>query len=108
MEKSTTLFGFSVMSQHDFCALVESPLDAVRLFGEGVPAVSSLGAWVSEEQIRLLSRAFSTVYLALDDDKTGHQGMDYIAPVLRRYGSAVVSLELPRTWWTMMVARPRT
>ena len=90
MEKSVTLFGYSAMTQYDQVALVESPLDAVRLYGHGIPAVSSLGSWVSEDQVRLLARAFSTVYLALDDDKSGHQGMDFVAPYLRRHGSAVV------------------
>ena len=90
MEKQSTLFGYSQMVTYDFCALVESPLDAVRLFGLGIPAVSSLGSWVSEDQCRLLARAFSTIYLALDDDKAGHQGMDFVAPLIRRQGSAVV------------------
>ena len=88
--KSTTLFGYSVMSDHDYVALVESPLDAVRLFGLGVPALSSLGAWVSAEQCRLLARAFTTVYLALDNDKAGRSGSAIARRSLRKQGTAVV------------------
>jgi hypothetical protein len=90
IEKSTTLFGYSVMSQYDHAALVESPLDAVRLFGLGVPAVSSLGAHVSEAQCRLLARAFSVVYMALDNDKAGREGASYASSTLRRFGAAPI------------------
>jgi DNA primase len=88
--KSTTLFGYSLIESHDQAVLVESPLDAVRLFGLGIPAVASLGAWVSKEQSRLLSLAFSTVYLALDNDQAGRDGAGILAPMLRRGGCAVV------------------
>lgn len=88
--KSTTLFGYSLVQSHDQAVLVESPLDAVRLFGLGIPAVASLGAWVSKDQARLLSLAFSTVYVALDDDKAGHDGAAILGPMLRSGGCAVV------------------
>jgi hypothetical protein len=90
LEKSTTLFGYSVMSQYDYAALVESPLDAVRLFGLGIPAVSSLGAHVSQEQCRLLARAFSVIYMCLDNDKAGREGASYASTALRRFGAAPV------------------
>ena len=90
LEKSTTLFGYSAMSQYDHAVLVESPLDAVRLYGLGIPAVSSLGAWVSKEQCRLLARAFAIVYLALDDDSAGRTGTTFAAAVLGHHGAAAV------------------
>jgi DNA primase len=90
LPKATTLFGYHVMSPYDQVALVESPLDAVRLFGLGIPAVSSLGAWVSQEQIRLLARSFTTVFCALDDDKTGHEATARLIPALHRHGCATV------------------
>jgi hypothetical protein len=88
-EKSQTLFGFPQCREFDHCVLVESPLDAVRLFGLGIPALSSLGAFVSAEQVKLLARTFTRVYLALDDDKTGHQSTEIVAPMLERRGTAV-------------------
>jgi hypothetical protein len=90
MEKSVTLFGFHQCRDSDYCAIVESPLDAVRLFGIGVPAVSSLGAWVSKEQVTLLARNFTSVYLAMDDDKTGHKSVEIVAPMLRRAGTVPI------------------
>ena len=88
--KSKTLFGYSLVSRYDFAAIVESPLDAVRLFGAGVPAVAALGAWVSADQIRLLSLAFSVVYLALDNDKAGRDGAEIVRRGLRRRHTAAV------------------
>jgi len=90
IQKSQTLFGLSSISQYDEAVLVESPLDAVRLFGCGIPAVAALGAWVSQDQVKLLARNFSTVYLALDNDKAGRLGTTYTTQALRHAGAAVV------------------
>jgi DNA primase len=90
MQKNSTLFGYSTVSQEDHCALVESPLDAVRLYGMGIPAVASLGSWVSDAQARLLSRTYACVYLALDNDAAGKDGAQRIAPTIRKMGSSAV------------------
>ena len=90
MAKSTTLYGYSLMQAHDEVALVESPLDCSRMFGVGIPTVASLGAWVSQDQCRLLARAFSVVYLALDNDKAGQEGAEFAAAQLRKMGCATV------------------
>lgn len=91
VEKSTTLFGYTQMSQYDYVVIVESPLDAVRLFGLGIYAVSSLGAWISAAQVRLLARSFTTIYMALDDDDAGHRGAEIATRMLRKQGAAVVA-----------------
>lgn len=88
MEKSKTFFGFAQCCDSSFCALVESPLDAVRLAGLGIPALSSLGAWVSKDQIRILATHFTRVYLAFDNDRAGRQSAEVVAPMLRRAGTA--------------------
>jgi DNA primase len=90
LSKSHTLFGFPQCCSSNYCALVESPLDAVRLFGLGIPAVSSLGAWVSKTQTTLLARNFTRVYLAFDNDKTGLEATASLGPALRRAGTAVI------------------
>lgn len=90
MEKRHTVFGFGVARPFDHAAVVESPLDAVRLFQIGVPAVSLLGAWVSAEQVRLLSNNFSAVYMALDNDKTGREGTEILQAGLRKHGCAAI------------------
>ena len=86
LAKAKYLFGLWAMRSHRQVALVESPLDAVRLHSVGIPAVSSLGAWVSEEQCSLLSRHFSLVVLALDNDQTGRDAADRTADRLQRMG----------------------
>lgn len=68
VKKSSTLFGAEHLPQ-DLIVLVESPLDAVRLWGIGYFAVASFGASVSDEQMRLLVGA--DVILCLDNDEAG-------------------------------------
>lgn len=90
LPKSTTLFGYQQAYPFDYCVLVESPLDAVRLFGLGIPAIASLGSWVSAEQVRLMARAFAAVYVALDNDKAGHDGAAQCTSMLRRSKCAAI------------------
>jgi DNA primase len=51
--------------------LVESPLDVVRLAMFGITAVSSFGAFVSKEQLRLLATTYDKLWLGLDNDEEG-------------------------------------
>lgn len=90
MEKRRTFFGLAQCCDSSYCALVESPLDAVRLFGLGIPALSPLGAWVSTEQVRLLACTFTRVYLALDNDKAGRESAERVGPALRKAGTAPI------------------
>lgn len=89
LAKGQHLFGLWAMRQHRQVALVESPLDAVRLHSVGVPAVASLGAWVSQDQCRLLSRHFSLVVMALDNDQTGRDAAARTTDRLRQMGCPV-------------------
>ena len=91
MEKSRTYFGYHEAKQYDWAVLVESPLDAVRLFGLGIPAFATLGAWVSREQVTLMARCFSYVVLALDNDKAGNEAAEVVGPMLKRQGCAALS-----------------
>lgn len=84
MNKSVTFFGYPQVKEFDYAVLVESPLDAVRLFGLGIPAFSTLGAWVHQEQVRLMARLFSYIVLALDNDKAGHDAEAVVIPMLKK------------------------
>lgn len=86
--KADLLFGYTTVRSSNFCAIVESPLDAVRLYGLGVPAVSSLGAYVSRQQATLVARNFDCVYIAMDNDNAGKKGADVLEMMLRRAGTA--------------------
>ncbi len=93
LAKGTTMFGYREMYRYDYTVLVESPLDAVRLFGLGIPAIASLGAWVSEEQVTLMARAYAAVYVALDNpeiDKAGREGAERCSAMLRKKGCAAI------------------
>jgi hypothetical protein len=90
LPKSTTLFGYEQAKPFDYAVLVESPLDAVRLFGLGIPAIASLGAWASTEQVTLMARCFAAVYVALDNDKAGREGAEKVTDMLRRKRCAAI------------------
>lgn len=89
VNKRVTLFGLSHQRDLRRVALVESPLDAVRLYGLDIPAVASFGAWVSREQVELLSMNYQQVCLALDNDKAGWEATRRLLPSLRRRGLIV-------------------
>lgn len=66
VKKSQTLFGYDIFPGGRM-VVVESPLDAVRLWSDGVTgAVSTFGAIVSKQQIMLMSAADEVVF-ALDN-----------------------------------------
>ena len=96
LPKSTLFFGYHEVKDYDWAVVVESPLDAVRLFGLGIPAFATLGAFVSREQVTLMSRTFSYVILALDNDKAGHEGAEVVRPMLRRAGCATIEWDYDR------------
>jgi len=90
MQKSETVFGYDVVESYDWAVVVESPLDAVRLFGLGIPAFATLGAWVSRAQVTLMARCFSYVVLALDNDKAGKEASAIVKPMLKKAGCAAI------------------
>lgn len=82
MKKSKTLFGIDRMPVGCTPVLVESPLDCCRLFdvyrGKGYWGVASMGAVVSEVQMRLLRDTCDEVILALDNDADGKKYSEQI------------------------------
>lgn len=74
MWKRTTLFGIDKFPEHGRAILVESPLDAVRLYSEGIQGgVSSFGAEVDPRQMELLRLHADELVLALDNDTVGQR-----------------------------------
>jgi DNA primase len=73
MRKRGALFGVHAM-EGSRMILVESPLDCLRLWSEGVRgAVSSFGAHVSDEQVRIITERAEAVVIALDNDPAGQR-----------------------------------
>lgn len=73
VKKSRTLFGYTRFDS-DQMIVVESPLDAVRMYTEGVRgAVACFGAVVSKQQISLMAAADEVVF-ALDNPRIDEAG----------------------------------
>lgn len=70
MKKGSTLFGYHVVQPELQVFLVESPLDAVRLYDYGYPAMALAGSKATHTQVKLLM-GFDRVILALDNDEAG-------------------------------------
>jgi hypothetical protein len=74
LEKANTLFGYHLLVPGAPAILVESPLDAARIWSAGIPgAVATYGANFSVAQLKLLCRVTRHVIDAFDDDKAGHK-----------------------------------
>lgn len=73
VKKSKTLFGYDVFTGGRML-VVESPLDAVRLYSDGMTgAVATFGAVVSKQQVLLMGAADEVVF-ALDNPFTDNAG----------------------------------
>ncbi len=85
VKKSETLFGLRELAGAPVVALVESPLDVVRMASSGVAAVAAYGAYVSKRQQQLLVENADRILLALDNDDAGKKQADKIFPYLVRH-----------------------
>jgi DNA primase len=75
-KKSNHLYGFNqakyAIREHKYSILVEGYFDMVSLYQNGVKnTVASLGTALTENQIYLLKRFSSTIYIYYDSDKAG-------------------------------------
>lgn len=86
--KSSTLFGLyqAISTGNPNVAVVESPLDVVRLWVAGVPAVASFGTMISRTQVDLLNRYFRFVVRAFDNDAPGAQADQILSNMLKKRG----------------------
>jgi len=87
--KSETLFGLHHQRDESRMAIVESPLDAVRLFGLGIPAVSTMGAWVSKAQVKLLKYHFWLIVSAMDNDAAGRNANERLLRSFHGYDTVL-------------------
>jgi hypothetical protein len=72
LEKKLCVFGLAQLPKNGWAVVVESPLDVVRLYSEGVEGgVATFGAYVSNHQLDLIHDRADDVVLALDNDETG-------------------------------------
>jgi hypothetical protein len=81
MRKSRSLFGLAqAVGKQVF--VVESPLDAGRFLRYDAAAVATYGATMSKEQMRTLTRRFSHIVLAYDNDRSGWDATAHVADQL--------------------------
>ena len=85
VKKSKTLFGINVVSENTQWIVVESPLDAVRLYSLGYNAVATFGAILSEDQAKIMRRA-SLIIAAFDNDEAGKKACEQMLGFAKRYG----------------------
>lgn len=84
LKKSNFLFGHDVF-RGKRAILVESPLDAVRLWDIGFEgAVSSFGARVSKVQMNIIIDLADRLLLALDDDEAGWEMTEKLVSIYAR------------------------
>lgn len=88
LPRSKTLFGFPQLRE-DVVYLVESPLDAARLYSAGFPgAVAICGSTMNEEQVKLV-RGAERIVAAFDNpkiDKAGKGASDQLRSFALKYG----------------------
>jgi DNA primase len=72
LKKSKTLFNLSNVWTSDRVFVVESSFDAIRLDQVDLPAVATLGAGITREQIDLLKRTFDDIMVLPDNDDAGN------------------------------------
>lgn len=85
VQKSHSLFGYQQITGRR-SMMVESPLDVVHLATEGLTAVATYGAFVSNAQLEAMVAAVDEVILAFDRDE---EGMNAMVDVGRRLTNVV-------------------
>ena len=76
-------------SSHQSVAIVEGPLDAVRCWDAGVPALALFGSSMTEGQVRLLrSMNVKRAVIMTDNDAAGRKAVDQVREALKGSGCA--------------------
>lgn len=98
--KSETLFGIHHIgvSSNLKAVLVESPLDVVRWASvwDSPRGVASFGAYVSDKQIRMLSRTLDELIVAMDNDQAGKNSTMRLFRELPTFRRGTLFLKYPK------------
>jgi len=95
LPKGKVLFNLHRIKTSGTVYVVESSFDAIRLDQIGFPAVATLGANVSNSQIRLLEKYFNNVVLIADNDEAGNIMKDKL---VEKLGSLVSIIKLDKKY----------
>ena len=93
------LYGLHVTYKYlmatDYAIVVEGPFDFLRVYDTGIKnVVSTLGAAMSWEQMCLLGRFCSSVFLCYDNDDAGREATDKAVRILKKGGLLPVPVVL--------------
>jgi len=92
LPKSKVLFNLHRVRNAGTVYVVESSFDAIKLHQQGIPAVATLGANVSNKQCDLLLKYFNQVIVIGDNDEAGKMMGE---KVLTKVGSRGIIITLP-------------
>ena len=95
LPKGKILFNLHRIKSSGTVYVVESSFDAIRLDQVGFPAVATLGANVSNSQIRLLEKYFTNVVLIADNDEAGSIMKDKL---IEKLGSLITVIRLDKNY----------
>ena len=95
LPKGKILFNLHRIKSSGTVYVVESSFDAIRLDQVGFPAVATLGANVSNSQIKLLEKYFTNVVLIADNDEAGNIMKDKL---VEKLGSLVTTIRLDKKY----------
>lgn len=98
VKKSHTLFGIERFTS-DTAVLVESPLDVTRMATaiDNIQGLATFGAYVSDEQLKVLSAVASRVIVAMDNDEAGLKASKSLYKSLPRFKNGVLWLNYSGT-----------
>ena len=73
------LFNLNNAKRYDSCIIVEGSLDAMKIHQAGFPnVVASLGATITDNHMKLMSKYFDTIIIFSDNDAAGNSMRDEI------------------------------
>jgi DNA primase len=75
--------------------VVESSFDVIRLDQVGFPAVATLGATISSQQVELLKKYFNDIIVIADNDEAGSNMKDRL---MEKLGSRVGVIKLEKQY----------
>jgi len=98
VKKSESLFGIERFKSK-VAVLVESPLDVVRLAGvtDEVSGLATFGAYISKNQINLVSEVADSLIVAMDNDQAGIESNQRLWKTLPRFKDGVKWLKYAHT-----------
>ena len=95
MPKSKTLFNLNRVKTANKVYVVESSFDVIRLDQVGFPAVATLGATISSQQVELLKKYFNDIIVVADNDEAGSNMKDRL---MEKLGSRVGVIKLEKQY----------